>query len=287
MTRAPRSASWRVANGAAMACSTETTVMPSSGRTSRTLPLLDCGPRDAGAAPAPVDHQRPPERDHDRPVLVEPGGPAGHDADVRPRARLSLLQDLGAGVDRVALEHGRRQPHLVPAQIGEHVLRHVGHALAGHESERERRVDQRSLELRLRRVVAVEVDRRAVLGQQREPDVVGVEDGPAQRVLVHVAGLEVLVEPPAPPLLDGHAITCTDIDGIVKRVASDAWTPAPTFAEYPAMPERTSIDRLLQPRTVAIVGLSDNSTRLLEGLGRTFESDCEIFIVNPRYERES
>src|SRR5918998_1900712 len=32
MTRAPRSASWRVANGAATACSSATTVMPSKGR---------------------------------------------------------------------------------------------------------------------------------------------------------------------------------------------------------------------------------------------------------------
>src|SRR5438874_6845896 len=31
MTRAPRSASWRVANGAATACSTATTVIPSRG----------------------------------------------------------------------------------------------------------------------------------------------------------------------------------------------------------------------------------------------------------------
>src|SRR5688572_25453982 len=31
MTRAPRSASWRVANGAATACSIETTVIPASG----------------------------------------------------------------------------------------------------------------------------------------------------------------------------------------------------------------------------------------------------------------
>src|SRR6185295_15216022 len=32
MTRAPRSASWRVQNGAAIACSSVTTVMPSRGR---------------------------------------------------------------------------------------------------------------------------------------------------------------------------------------------------------------------------------------------------------------
>src|SRR6185436_11793663 len=42
MTRAPRSANWRVANGAAMACSRVTTVMPASG--CMMAPLADdCG----------------------------------------------------------------------------------------------------------------------------------------------------------------------------------------------------------------------------------------------------
>src|SRR5918997_3981872 len=42
MTRAPRSASWRVAKGAATACSRETTVTPSRGR----LPIILEGPRE-------------------------------------------------------------------------------------------------------------------------------------------------------------------------------------------------------------------------------------------------
>src|SRR5215212_5257598 len=43
MTLAPRSASWRVVNGAATACSKETTVTPSRGR----LPFILEGSREA------------------------------------------------------------------------------------------------------------------------------------------------------------------------------------------------------------------------------------------------
>src|SRR5580704_10167927 len=43
MTRAPRSARWRVARGAATACSMETTVIPSSGRASIPLDLVSGG----------------------------------------------------------------------------------------------------------------------------------------------------------------------------------------------------------------------------------------------------
>ena len=53
-------------------------------------------------------------------------------------------------------------------------------------------------ELGLRRVVAVEVDRRGVLRQQRHPDVVRLGDRPPERVLVDVADGEVLEEAPAP-----------------------------------------------------------------------------------------
>src|SRR6202040_3398540 len=40
ITRAPRSASWRVANGAAMACSSDTTVTPSRGL------MIESSPQD-------------------------------------------------------------------------------------------------------------------------------------------------------------------------------------------------------------------------------------------------
>lgn len=52
----------------------------------------------------------------------------------------------------------------------------------------------------------------------------------------------------------------------------------------PATENRTALDRLLQPSTIAIVGLSDASG-FLDGLRPTFDSDAEIFVVNPRYDR--
>src|SRR5260370_25518314 len=52
--------------------------------------------------------------------------------------------------------------------------------------------------------MVVEVDRRSVLGQEREPDVVGRRDCPAERVLVDVADLEIFEETPAPALFDSH-----------------------------------------------------------------------------------
>jgi acyl-CoA synthetase (NDP forming) len=46
-----------------------------------------------------------------------------------------------------------------------------------------------------------------------------------------------------------------------------------------------ALDRLLNPRSVAIVGLSDNSARLIACVLPTFSSGCAVFIVNPRYDR--
>jgi itaconyl-CoA hydratase len=59
--------------------------------------------------------------------------------------------------------------YLVPAQIGEDVLRNVGHVLSGDERNGEGRVDQRLAEARLSCVIGVEMQRRRVLGEQRLP----------------------------------------------------------------------------------------------------------------------
>ena len=56
------------------------------------------------------------------------------------------------------------------------------------------------LELGLRRVLGVEVDRVRVHRQAREPDVVGREHRAAERMLVDVADLEVLEHAAGPAL---------------------------------------------------------------------------------------
>ena len=44
-----------------------------------------------------------------------------------------------------------------------------------------------------------------------------------------------------------------------------------------------ALGRLLKPSSIAFVGLSDNSA-FLDTVSPTFDSDAEIFMVNPRYE---
>ena len=43
----------------------------------------------------------------------------------------------------------------------------------------------------------------------------------------------------------------------------------------------TMIERLLQPRTIAFVGLSDNASFTTSAVSATFASDARVFIVNP------
>ncbi|HEV3213355.1 MAG TPA: acetate--CoA ligase family protein [Acidimicrobiales bacterium] len=47
--------------------------------------------------------------------------------------------------------------------------------------------------------------------------------------------------------------------------------------------ERATLDRLLRPRSVAVVGASDTST-LAETVASIFERDVEAFVVNPKYD---
>ena len=70
---------------------------------------------------------------------------------------------------------GRRQRDLLPAEVRDGVLGGVLHAQPVHEREREEAVHERLAELRLRRVLGVEVDLVRVVRDAREPEVVGVQ----------------------------------------------------------------------------------------------------------------
>ncbi len=126
-------------------------------------------------------------------VRLEAARAHGDEALAGPALRRALGEHLAVGVDRVADEHGRRQLDLAPAEVGDGLLAHVGDAHAGDDREREAAVDQRLLELGLRGIGGIEMQRVLVHGQQREPDVVGLRDGAAGPVLVDVAHDEVIV----------------------------------------------------------------------------------------------
>src|SRR5262245_20219068 len=142
------------------------------------------------------DQARALESHEHRPVRLLPRGAHRDDAVVRPRAGLALADDLGLGVDGVAGEHWRGQAHLVPAEVGDGLLAHVGDAHPGNNGERQARVDQRSLELGTGAVGGVDVQGMLVHRQQGEPGVVGLGEGAPGAVLVDVADLEFLVVAP-------------------------------------------------------------------------------------------
>lgn len=135
---------------------------------------------DAGGLATAVYHHRASKRDDVPAILVEPGRANRDDADVVTRRGFALLEHLRARVHGVAFEDRVGQSDLVPAEVGQDVLGDVGDALARDQGEREGAVYQWLAELGLARVVVIEVDRRGVLGQQSEPDVVRGRDGPAQ-----------------------------------------------------------------------------------------------------------
>src|SRR5690349_8652530 len=117
MTRAPRSASCLVANGADMACSTETTVTPVNGAIghlslarSREVGFLSFadGPRPTDRLrpkASLVNHHRTREGDYDVVVLVHAGCPHCDDADIGTRLGLTQRDHFRPRVNRVAVEH--------------------------------------------------------------------------------------------------------------------------------------------------------------------------------------
>src|SRR5215831_2020537 len=167
------------------------------------------------------DHERAPEFDHDVALLIHARGLYADDALVRTRFRLACLEDFALGVDRVALEDRMRQLHVFPAEIRDAVDGEIDHRLAGHEREREARVHERLLELSMARVLGVEVNRVRIHRQTREPDVVGLRDGPAERVLVDVADDEVFEDATGPARFDWHQMVPS------RRQAATASAPNP------------------------------------------------------------
>src|SRR5918998_3014039 len=108
MTRAPRSASWRVAKGAATACSRETTVTPSRGR----LPFILEGPRETEDVLGDVGKDKVRR---DRGDLEEPGFP-------------ELALDVVLGIVAVASEGLHRGVRCLPGGLGG---QHQGHVCFG------------------------------------------------------------------------------------------------------------------------------------------------------------
>jgi hypothetical protein len=130
-----------------------------------------------------MDEHRALEAHHLDAVLVDAARQDSDNPLRRAALRLALMEDGALGIERVAGEDRMGRFHLVLAEIGDDLGADCTHAHAREQRQREGRVDKRLLPLRLGSIGRVEMDRLDVQRQQREPGIVGIEDGAAGAML--------------------------------------------------------------------------------------------------------
>src|ERR1700709_1643552 len=114
-------------------------------------------------AMASLGDERGPLKTHEQravPLLADRA--YGDEPLSRTGRRLALRQHLRFGVDGITDEHRRGDLDIVPAEIADGLLADVANAHAHHHRQRQAAIDKRSLELRLGRVLLVEMQRMLV-----------------------------------------------------------------------------------------------------------------------------
>src|SRR5690606_8137179 len=126
-------------------------------------------------------------------VLVE--GAMGENGDpvIRPRLAVSKFKDFGFNVDRIPVEQRLRETHLVPPEVRHRGSRGgIAYGDPDHESECQAAVHQRLAELSVPAVLGIDVNRRGIVGERAEPDVVSLGDGAAYRMPERLPDLKFL-----------------------------------------------------------------------------------------------
>src|SRR5271168_968701 len=166
-----------------------TPVLRRAGATFPRGPQEGCAP--SGRLP---QHQRDPPAGRDDFVALVEAAMLEYD-DALGRAGLALAQseDPGFRPDRVAREHRLGKGHLLEAEIADRrSQRRILHGEADDEPQREDGIDQRTAELGGLGVFMIDVDRRRIVGQGGEQDVVHVRHRTADFVNEGLPDLELL-----------------------------------------------------------------------------------------------
>jgi hypothetical protein len=117
-------------------------------------------------------------------MLIEPTVFENHNSIVGPRLRVLQLDHLGFNSNGVAVEQRLWKSHIVPPQIGNRRTdRCIADRYADHEAQGQATVDQGFAELRRFAVLRIDVQRRGIVRQRTEPNIVGFSDCPVNRVI--------------------------------------------------------------------------------------------------------
>src|SRR6266487_3326564 len=129
------------------------------------------------------DHEDPVELDDRLASLVEPARPQPHEAEPRPTPGFPDLRDFRLRVQRVAVEDRSGEPYVLHANLEPVAARRVDEEPCGNRDGQEAVHDPPPVERCPREgsagVILVEVDLVRIPGQQGEPHVVRLRDGPS------------------------------------------------------------------------------------------------------------
>lgn len=124
-------------------------------------------------------------------ALVDGAMEEENDALRRSRLAFADLQHFARHMQRVAVKHRLGEDDVGHAEIGDRgAERRLVHRNADHQSEREKRIDDALAELGLLPILFVEMQRRGIVGQRREKNIVRLRHGAADRMLELLSDME-------------------------------------------------------------------------------------------------
>ena len=117
-------------------------------------------------------------------MLIERTVLKDHNSIVGPRLRVLQLNHLGFNSDGVTVEQRLWKSHIVPSQIGNRRAdRCIADRYPDHEAQRQATVNQGFAKLCRFAVLRVDMQRRRIMRQRAEPNIVGLSDRPVNRVI--------------------------------------------------------------------------------------------------------
>ena len=117
-------------------------------------------------------------------MLIERTVLENHDSIFWPRFRVLQLDYLSFNSYGVTVEQRLRKSNIVPSQIGYgRADRGIANRYADHEAQGQATVNQGFSKLRCFAIFRIEMQRRRIMRQRAEPNIVGLSDRPVNRVI--------------------------------------------------------------------------------------------------------
>lgn len=124
-------------------------------------------------------------------ILIESTVLEYHDAVIRPRPGILEFEDFGLNANRIAVKQWLWKTNIVPTKIRDRRSHcRVTDRNTDHKTQGQAAIDQRPAEFGGFAVLRINVQRRRVVGERAEPDVVSFRNGAVDWVLESLTNFE-------------------------------------------------------------------------------------------------